>query len=366
MRSHLDRAYRLLDEKEIDALLVTQPFNVSYYTGIRMIADSIMVLVVDKGGASLYVPLLEYYRVRDAAEGIDVYAVSKKIKPGDVRVAARGVGDIIDDAAGKYRRIGVDLDESPLLPLILKKLGDRLVDVSMSIWRQRMIKDDWEIDVIKRAVEATYKGIMATAYSLSPDVSETMVAGFFEMRARMEGAEEMAFPPLTLFKPGNSYPHNLPSPRNRLGDKNLVLIDVGVYIDGYCSDITRMVTWGGVGEDEKKALETLVEAIDNVIDNAEPGMSAEEIDGLARSVVEKHGYGDRFIHGLGHGIGLYVHEKPRLGPGSTETIEPGMVFTVEPGIYLPGRFGVRIEEDVVMTKKGLRVLSSMIPRIIEL
>ncbi len=364
--NRVKKALEIIEKKGLDALIVTEPFNVSYYTGIRAIADSLLLLVVEKGGsATLYTYLLEYYRMREEARGIDVVALTKRIKPSDAVYREAGISDVLAELADKYSRVGADVSMSPIASTITEKLSGKTVDVTNDIWAQRMVKEDWEIQRISRAIEATGKGILTTAYMLTENTSEAEAAGWFEARVRREGVEEMAFPPLILFKPGNSYPHNLPG-RTVLGEHNLVLMDVGVYIDGYCSDITRMVTWGRPDEEEKAALETLVEAIDNVMDNAEPGMKASEIDVLARSILEKRGYGERFIHGLGHGLGLYVHESPRISPSSDTVIEPGMVFTVEPGIYVPGRYGVRIEEDVVMTEKGLRVLSSRIPRIIEL
>jgi len=116
--------------------------------------------------------------------------------------------------------------------------------------------------------------------------------------------------------------------------------------------------------EERKVLEAVNEAIENAIDKFQPGMKASELDAIARETLAKHGYDKYFIHGLGHGIGIDVHEKPYLNPVSDTRLEPGMVFTIEPGVYFSGRFGVRIEEDVVVTKKGLRILSRSLPRIL--
>ena len=139
--------------------------------------------------------------------------------------------------------------------------------------------------------------------------------------------------------------------------------DVGIKINGYCSDLTRTIPWGRISREERIVIEAINEAIENVLDKAQPGMKASEIDGIARDTLNKHGLSKYFIHGLGHGLGINVHEPPYITLGNNDVVKPGMVFTIEPGVYKPGKYGVRIEEDVLMTNKGLRVLSHRLSRI---
>ena len=365
-RGNIHKLSSISEEAGVDRVLLTAPSNIEYFLGIRTIADSPLLLVYDHRNSKItvYTGLLEYYRFRDNLEdkGVEVIGVSRKLKPRDAVVVGKKFSEIIDEYIGNGR-IGYDKGmESPLTTTIAEKLGDSAVDLTDTIWKYRMKKEEWEIRAIMKAIEITGKGIREAVNNLNNKITEAELAGFFEHRVRREGVDEYAFPPLVLFKPSNSYPHNLPG-NTVLGRRNLVLMDVGVKVAGRCSDITRMAYWGRPVREEKEAITVLEEAIDNVIDNAEPGMTAEEIYLLAYKVIEKHGYGERFIHGLGHGFGVLVHEQPIITSGQDIRVEPGTVFTVEPGIYIPGKFGVRIEEDVLMTEKGLRVLSKKLDRV---
>ncbi|WP_245521896.1 M24 family metallopeptidase [Staphylothermus hellenicus] len=366
LKPQINKLYELVEKSGVEEVLLAAPDNIEYFLGIRTIADSVLLLHYKKGGnLRIYVPLLEYYRFRDTLSklGVEVIAVSKTVKPSDARIVESDWKTLIGKLASSDK-VGFDKSHvSPLNTLITSIYGDRIVDLSSEINKYRMRKEDWEIKSITRAVEITGKGIYEVANNLNDRITEAEVAGFFEYRVRREGVDEYAFPPLTLFKPGNSYPHNLPS-NTRLGRKNLVLVDVGVKYNGRCSDITRMIIWRKISEEERKAVEAVNEAVDNVIDNIQPGIEAGKLADIAVKTLEKHGLSERFIHGLGHGFGVLVHEPPYIRIGEKTKLEPGMVFTVEPGVYFAGKYGVRIEEDVLVTERGVRVLSKMIERII--
>ncbi len=365
LKPRLDKLYMIIEEKGLDAAVITRPDNIQYYLGIRTIADSIHILHAPrKGNPVVYVPVLEYHRFRDTiGKYVDVKAFSKVMRLIDGEVVEKKISEILAGIADQHKRIGSDPYGSPIALIVKETLGDKMINIGPDVDRQRSIKDPGEIESIARAIDTTIKGIRTVIDHLYPEVTEKTLAGVFEYRVRIGGSEEQAFPPLVLFKPGNSYPHNLPSD-NKLGRRNLVLIDVGIKINGYCSDLTRTVPWGRISRVERRIIEAVNEAIENVIDKAEPGMEAQEIDRIARETLAKYGYDKYFIHGLGHGIGINVHEPPRLSIGCKERIEPGMVFTIEPGVYIPGKLGVRIEEDALMTEKGIKLLSSKLPRII--
>lgn len=364
LKYRLNKLKEIMDKKKIDSILITRPDNIQYYLGIKTIADSIIILHFPaKEYPEVYVPVLEYYRFRDAiGKYIDVKAFSKTMKLAD-GVVEKKIEEIISEIGSKYNRVGTDLNGSPIALTIKDALREKVLDVTREIVKQRSVKEDDEIKSIQEAIDTTIKGIKMVIDSLYDDATETSLAGIFEYRVRIEGSEEQAFPPLILFKPSNSYPHNLPS-RRRLGKRNLVLIDVGIKINGYCSDLTRTIPWGAIGKKERKVLEAVNEAIENVVDKAEPYMTGSEIDRIARETLAKYGFEKYFIHGLGHGIGINVHEPPYLTIKYEEKIVPGMVFTIEPGVYIPGKFGVRIEENVLMTEKGIKILSSKLSRIL--
>ncbi|MCD6301583.1 MAG: aminopeptidase P family protein [Staphylothermus sp.] len=365
LKHQLEKLESIMEKENINSIILTGPDNIEYFLGVRTIADSPLLLYYEKKGEpKLYVPLLEYYRFRDYLENtnVKVYAVSKTLKPSDAEVIDKSFREIISSLS-KKERIGYDKEyTSPLTSYVLSALGEKIVDISKHISKYRMIKEDWEIENIKKAVDITEKGILEMVNNLSETITETELTGFFEFRVRRAGIDEYAFAPLVLFIPNNSYPHHLPT-NNRLGKRNLVLVDVGVKYGGRCSDLTRMIIWGRKNKEELKAIEAVNEAIDNVIDKGQPGMKASELAEVAVKTLEKYELTEKFIHGLGHGIGILVHEPPYIRTGSETVLEPGMVFTIEPGVYFAGKYGVRIEEDVLVTKKGLKVLSEDLERV---
>ncbi len=365
LKPRLDKLKAIIEDKKLDAAVITRPDNIQYYLGVRTIVDSILILYVTRDGyAELYTPALEYYRMKASVpNNVEVTAFTTKLELEDAQVVRKKPGDILKDIYKKHKKIGYDPEGSPLTTTLQKIFKKKAEDLTRDISRQRMIKEPGEINSIALAVEATIRGIKTAIASLYEDITEKTLAGVFEQRVRIEGSEEQAFPPLTLFKPGNSYPHNLPGD-NRLGRRNLVLIDVGIKINGYSSDLTRTIPWGRVSRDEKRIIEAVNEAVEEAIDTGGPGVKAEELDMAARRILRKYGYDKYFIHGLGHGLGINVHEPPAIAPGSSIVLEPGMVFTIEPGVYIPGKLGVRIEEDVVVTEKGLKVLSRRLSRIL--
>jgi len=360
---NLNKLLELMDEKRLDNVILFSPDNIEYYTGVESVADATMVLHASrKESVRLYVPLLEYYRYRDSLPShVEVYAVSRSLKPSDARVVEKSFKDIVKEIIEHSSVVGVDKSHpSSLVQLLTEYPGEKLLDISEDIWKHRMIKDQRELEAIVNAIEVTIKGIKAVQDNISEGVTEAELAGFFEERVRREGVRKYAFEPIIAFKPNNSYPHTLPG-SNRIGRRDLVLVDVGVKYGGRCSDLTRMITWKRPSPEERRSLEAVEEALWESIDHISPGVKAGDIAEVAVKILENHGLSERFIHGLGHGIGVVVHEPPYLRTGVTQVLEPGMVFTIEPGVYFSGKYGVRMEEDVLVTKKGARVLSRRLP-----
>lgn len=363
----LSKLEKILEERGVKALLIGSSDNIAYFLDVKTIGDSSLLLYFSRDKIELYVPLLEYYRFKDLLPNeIEVYGLSKTMKPSDAKVLYEDFKSVIKKICDSHENIGIDLSHNSPHTRVFESLPkDKIVDVSDSIDKTRMIKDSWELDRITKAVDVTGHCIYRMINSLTEDTSETGLAGLFEYEARQHGVEEFAFPPLTLFKPGNSYPHNIPTAR-KIGSENLVLIDVGVKVENRCSDLTRMVIYKQASSEELRAIEAVEEALKAAIDSIQPGVKASDIDKAARSVLERYGLSERFIHGLGHGIGVNVHEPPYIRAGSETIIEPGMVFTIEPGVYFNNKFGVRLEEDVYVTKTKAVVLSRDIERVTRL
>ncbi len=220
--------------------------------------------------------------------------------------------------------------------------------------RLRSVKDASEIAAIENAFAAAQDAYREALAGISPGISEKEAAGILELEMRRRGGEATAFETIVASGPRSSLPHGTASDRE-ISDRDLVLIDFGIRLDSYHSDLTRIHFMPRAARPEIYAV--VDEARRAAIEAVRPGVAARQIDAAARRVIEKAGYGERFGHGTGHGLGLEVHELPRVSRLSEEEIRPGMVFTVEPGIYLPGRYGVRIEDAVVVTEKGCRLLS---------
>ena len=224
--------------------------------------------------------------------------------------------------------------------------------------RLRQVKSPEEIDQI-RAAQALAEGVLADVLdTIAEGIPEREVAARMEYMFRQRGASGASFPTIALFGARSSLPHGEPG-GTRLGPGDIVLLDFGCRLDGYCSDLTRTFAFGtipGTWFEEIYELTLTAQAI--ALDTIRPGMKGREVDGVARRLIAEAGYGAHFGHGLGHGVGIEIHEGPRLHAESDAVLEPGMVVTVEPGIYLPGRGGVRIEDMVVVTGDGCRNLTT--------
>jgi Xaa-Pro dipeptidase len=214
----------------------------------------------------------------------------------------------------------------------------------------RMIKTPHEIDMMRKAIAVALPRFRKAFESLRPGATEAEISGAF-------GGENVV-----QFGPSSAFPHGASGP-TALANNQAVLIDAWDKPDGYYYDITRS-TWFGTPTDEYRTVWSVVlEAQGAAIDRAAPGVACAEVDAAARRVIEKAGYGDSFTHRLGHGLGIDVHEPPYMVGHDRTILEPGMTFTSEPGIYLPGRFGVRIEDDIVCTERGAESLSPRVERL---
>jgi len=228
----------------------------------------------------------------------------------------------------------------------------------------RLVKDASEIATLRDAA-ARLTGVAESAFrSIRPGVTEREVAGSIEMAMRAAGYERLAFDTIVASGPNAALPHYRAGTRI-LKPGDLVVLDFGGVLDGYCSDLTRTVSVGAPTPDALRLHAAVRDAQRAAMEAVKPGVPATSVDGAARGLLESRGLGNAFGHGTGHGLGLDIHEEPRVGPPRSHSasvqLEPGMVFTIEPGAYLPGMGGVRIEDDVLVTGDGCEVLTS-VPR----
>lgn len=236
--------------------------------------------------------------------------------------------------------------------------GSKLVPTSGLLRKHRLIKHPQEVDAIKVAIDVAQKAFVKTERWIKPGHTERDIAAKLAFEMQKLGAQEVSFPTIVAVGPSSSLPHYEPSDV-KFDGKQPILIDWGARIGWYVSDLTRMIWPGSIPPKFKAIYNVVRDAHDAAVEAVRPGMQAEALDRVARRVIEKAGFGKNFNHALGHGMGLDVHEAPRLGKKSIDTIETGMIFTIEPGVYLPGVGGVRLESDVLVTDDGAKVLSTL-------
>jgi len=228
------------------------------------------------------------------------------------------------------------------------------------IENQRICKDPTEIEAIRKALSLTESVFVDFIKTVAPGNSEKTLAWELEKRLRQAGADALSFPTIVAAGPNSALPHAVPTDRP-VQPGEPILFDFGIRLNGYCSDISRMVYIGEPDETYKKIYETVLEAQQKATRTIAPGQSTKDVDETARGHITTMGYGDNFGHGLGHGVGLAIHEAPRLSPLKESQLAPGMVTTVEPGIYIPDWGGVRLENMVVVTETGVEVLNKTDP-----
>jgi len=221
----------------------------------------------------------------------------------------------------------------------------------------RSVKDADEVAAMEKAIAIAEKALKRIIPRIKVGLNERQIAAMLTQELLASGAESIAFGPIVAGGPNSAIPHAVPGNRTiRPGD--LLIIDWGIYADGYPSDITRTLAVGEIDDELRHIFDVVNEANAAARKAVRPGVTGRAVDRAARDVIEAAGYGDYFIHRTGHGLGLEIHESPDMSPVNTQPIAPGNVFTIEPGIYLPGRGGVRIEDNILATPDGSRTLTT--------
>lgn len=215
----------------------------------------------------------------------------------------------------------------------------------------RMIKDEEEIDKLIKAQRLAEKAFENVIGSIKSGVTEKEIASELIYNMLRLGADNISFDPIVVAGEKSSLPHGVPG-NNRICEGSFVTLDFGCMLDGYCSDMTRTVAVGKISDEMKKVYDTVLEAQKRGIEAAREGVTGAEVDGAARAYIDSAGYGAYFGHGFGHGLGMEVHESPTASPSGNTPLPEGSVISAEPGIYIPGRFGVRIEDVIVIRKNG--------------
>jgi Xaa-Pro aminopeptidase len=347
-RIRRDKVCRSTYKSGADGLLVTDFTNVTYLTGFTG-DDSFLLLW--KGGAILLSDGRYLIQLQEECPDLDLHIR----KPGVPMVQAikRAI------RSSGIRRLA--LEGESMTCALRDQLADDLpnldfVNTSGMVERFRALKDRWEIEQLRQAVWYAERGVGVLRATLRPEKTEKQVADELETQLRLFGAKGCSFPTIVAAGPRAALAHARAT-QQEIGTSDFVLVDWGADGGLYKSDLTRVLVTGRISPKLERVYRVVLRAQLKAIAAVRPGIVASDVDRAAREVIHESGFGRHFNHGVGHGLGLQVHEFPRMSPSSRVVLKPGMVVTVEPGIYLPGWGGVRIEDDLLVTRTGHEVLT---------
>ena len=349
----------LLDEKNIDAMLITDPYNMRHLSGFR------------GGEGALYISRTQQVLITDSRY------TEQAGKESDFTVIEENMGhkreQILLECIQKEEKasgIAMGYEDQSLLCAQFDKLKAALpveswVPLGGSVDALRRIKTEEELEYIARAEAIGDQAFAAVLKKIQPGMTELQLAAELEYEMKKAGAEGTSFSTIVASGLNSSMPHAIPGTK-KLEEGDFITMDFGCLVNGYCSDMTRTVVLGKASEKQKEIYQVVLKAQLAALDAIREGVTGKSVDKVARDIIAEAGYGDCFGHGLGHSVGLFIHENPRLSPSDDTVLQAGMTETVEPGIYVPGFGGVRIEDTVVVTKDGHRNLASSPKELIEI
>ena len=346
MESRVNTLKSFFEKEKLDGYIIADEINILYFTNFL---GGARLLVSGEGESVLYVYGVNYEDAKETARGCRVELV-KMDEDADKKVAEQVKGS-------RFERVGFDcLDASAYLKFAEALKGVKLKNKGELAWELRKVKDETELRHMRRAAEQTSEGMKAAFETIRPGVREYDVAAEIEYTMRGLGSWGVAFDTTVASGVRSAYPHGGCTDRKiRKGD--LVVLDIGAKYQNYRSDLTRTVTVGKPSPKQAKIHELVREAQDRAFQRVRAGVEACDVDAVARGLIEKEGYGQYFVHSLGHGVGLDIHEPPTLRPGRKDMLKVGNVVTVEPGIYIVDFGGVRIEDTVLVLKGGAEKLT---------
>lgn len=347
MHHRINALRNRLTELNCEAFVSFAPATNQWLSGFRGTTSAIIVTQSD----ALF--LCDFRYTEQASQMVSGFTIEEV--PGTIQVRAGERLAKLGAANAAFEPVYMTVSE---LDYVKSAYSGGLQAVGDVLTPLRAVKDQGEIDTI-RAADRLAEGVLADLVNeLKPGITERELAARFEYEFKARGASGASFDTIALFGARSSLPHGQPGDKPlEIGD--IVLLDFGCKLNGYCSDLTRTFAFGRIPAAWFEDIYHLtLTAQRRALEAVGPGKACRDVDAIARDIITQGGHGKHFGHGLGHGVGIEIHEPPRLNPDSTAVLVPGMVVTVEPGIYLPGQGGVRIEDLVVVTEGGCENLSS--------
>ena len=345
----IEKVRELMKRKGIDYLILGPGSNMFYLSGfVEEQMERPLFLVVSYWDVYFLAPKIYEEQLSKLNLGVITYEDGEN--PYKKLNIEKGKSIAIDDTLWSSFTIDILDNFSP----------SRLVKASEIMREVRMIKDEEEIETMMKGLEIAEKSFLETLEVVKEGISEREVSTYLIHKFIENGADGVSFEPIVTSGSNTSMPH-LRSTSKKIKRGDVVIFDFGVKYKGYSTDTTRVVTLGTPSEEVKRIYEIVREAQTRAEEAIKEGVKACEIDKVARSIISQHGYGDKFIHRTGHGIGIDVHEDPYISPDYKRPLQNNMVFTIEPGIYLPEKFGIRIE-DMVYIKNGKPVIMNKLEK----
>lgn len=359
MNKHIIHLIDLLKTQNLDGIVLNPGPSLNHLTGLdfHLMERPVVAVFWRNGQAQIILPALERAKVADLTFDVQVSTF------GDLaEIWPTVFAEALANDSDKRLRIGVEPTRIRFLEMSLLQTAlpqASFVDGSAAISTLRLKKDAAELAKMKSAAEIAQNALLETLKTVRPGQTEKQIAAELMVQLYRAGSDpELPFSPIVSTGPNTANPHASPTDR-ALQQGDFLLIDWGAGFEHYFSDITRTFSCGEVSEEMRTIADLVLQANTAGRLGGKPGMTTGDIDKLARDVIEKGGYGERFIHRTGHGLGMEAHEAPWIVPNGEVVLEEGMVFTIEPGIYLTDTAGVRIEDDVVVTDDGLLSLSDL-------
>ncbi|MGM9570805.1 MAG: M24 family metallopeptidase [bacterium] len=341
--ARLDKLRKLLESRDLDAALITDAKNRRYFSGFT---GSAGVLLITKDRALLLTDFRYLEQAASQAELFEIVDCTPNNKLLDLFQELK-----IKNLGFENRVMTVQEYQE------LQNEGTVFISLNDELDKMRWIKDEKELACIRQAASIADQAFSHILKFLKVGLTEQEVALELEYTMKKAGAEDLSFASIVAAGEHSSLPHARPGKR-KIAYGDFVKMDFGALYQGYCSDMTRTVVMGQASDRQKEIYNLVLTAQKAALDLLKPGMMTDKVDSAARTIIAENGYGEYFGHGLGHSLGLFIHEEPRLSPSCQVLIQPGMLFTVEPGIYLPGFGGVRIEDLVLVTDSGIDNLTS--------
>ncbi|MDO3409527.1 Xaa-Pro peptidase family protein [Saccharibacillus sp. CPCC 101409] len=345
MQQRVNKLREAMAEKGLSAMFVASDINRRYLTGFTGSAG--YVLITESGSY-----LLTDFRYMTQAP--------QQAKDFKVVEHAPKVMETVKELLGSAGKLGFEQEHVTFATYqsygeALK--GVELVPVSGLVEGLRIFKDEGELSIMREAAVLADRTFSHILTKIRAGVTERELDLQMEMFMRENGATSSSFDTIVASGERSALPHGVASSRALQGNE-FITFDFGALLNGYCSDVTRTVVLGEASGKHREVYGIVLEAQLNALDKIRPGMTGREADALTRDIIVSYGYGDNYGHSTGHGLGMEVHESPRLSKLSDDILKPGMVVTVEPGIYIPGFGGVRIEDDIVITETGIEIITS--------